>query len=34
MWLQSAGGKLNKQENSGGIVWDSPKINTIECTLF
>jgi hypothetical protein len=25
MWFHSAGGKLNKQQNSGGVVWDSPK---------
>jgi hypothetical protein len=25
MWFHSAGDKLNKQQNSEGVVWDSPK---------
>jgi len=25
MRVHSAGGKLNEQENSGGVIWDSPE---------
>jgi hypothetical protein len=25
MWFHTAGGKLKKQENSEGAIWDSPK---------